>query len=113
MISANGKKRKKKGNHMENQSKRKAWVRFIGTNLALLACFLLMYAVSSVCRPMTRLLACLLYAVLWGMNSGMLFYRDMKAKDPVAFSHSKVARVINSITIVGVLVLSSIFFCIS
>lgn len=98
---------------MEKQSKRKDWIRFIGTNLALFACFLLMYYVSSVCRPMTRLLACLLYALLWGMNSGMLFYRDMKAKDPVAFSHSKIAKVIYMITIAGVLVLSSIFFCIS
>lgn len=98
---------------MENQSKGRVWIKFIGTNLALLACFLLMYFVTSVCTPTTRMIACILYALLWGLNSGMLFYRDMKAPDPVAFSHSKVARVINNITMIGVLVLCGIFFCIS
>lgn len=98
---------------MENQSKGKAWVRFIGTNIALLACFLLMYRLSAVCKPVTRLVACVLYAILWGMNSGMLFYRDMKAKDPVAFSHSKVAVTINSITMIGIVVLCGIFFGVS
>ena len=98
---------------MENQSKKKAWIKFISTNIGFLACFLLMYFVSSVCTAKTRLLACLLYAVLWGMNSGMLFYQDMKAKDPVAFSHSKTASVINKITMIGVLILCAIFFGVS
>lgn len=100
---------------MEKQSKGKAWFKIITTNLALLACFLLMYHVSSVCfkTKTTRMIACLLYAVLWGMNSGMLFYREMKAKDPVAFSHSKIAGTINMITMVGVLILCGIFFMIS
>lgn len=103
----------KKGKYMEKQSKRKVWFKFIGTNLALLACFLLMYFVSSVCTPKTRLIACILYALLWGMNSGMLFYRDMKAKDPVAFSHSKATKVVNNITVIGVLILCGIFFGVS
>lgn len=98
---------------MEKQSKRKAWVKFIATNLALLACFLLMYRISVVCTPTTRMVACGLYALLWGMNAGMLFYQDMRARDPVAFSHSKVARVINSITMIGVVALCAIFFGVS
>lgn len=75
--------------------------------------FLLMYRISVVCKPMTRMVACVLYALLWGMNAGMLFYQDMRAKDPVAFSHSKVARVINSITMIGVVALCAIFFGVS
>jgi glucan phosphoethanolaminetransferase (alkaline phosphatase superfamily) len=98
---------------MEKQSKAKAWLKWIATNIALLACFLLMYYVSSVCSKRTRIIACLIYAVLWGMNSGMLLYRDTKAKDPVAFSHSNVAKNINMITMLGVLVLCGIFFMMS
>lgn len=98
---------------MEKQSKGKAWISFIGTNIALLACFLLMYHLSAVCTARTRMIACILYALLWGMNSGMLFYRDIKAKDPIAFSHSKIAKVINSITLIGVVILCGIFFGIS
>lgn len=98
---------------MEKQSKRKAWIKFIATNVGLLTCFLLVYYISSVCRPTTRLVACVLYALLWGINSGMLFYQDFTAKDPVAFSHSKIARVINNITIIGVVVLCAIFFGVS
>ena len=97
---------------MGNQSKGKV-LKFIGTNLALFACFLLMYFVSSVCQPLTRTIACVLYLLLWGINSGMLFYQDMKAPDPVAFSHSKIARTINTITVIGVFILCTIFFCIS
>ncbi len=98
---------------MEKQSKRKVWIKFIATNLALLACFLLVYYISSIRKPMTRLIACILYALLWGMNSGMLFYQDFKARDSVAFSHSKIARVINNITIIGVIILCAIFFGVS
>ncbi len=98
---------------MENQSKRKAWIKFIFTNIGFLACFLLMCFVSSVCSAGTRLAVRLLYAVLWGMKSGMIFYQDMKAKDPVAFSHSKVARTIDTIIMLGILVLCGICFGIS
>jgi hypothetical protein len=98
---------------MEKQSKGKAWLRWIAVNITLLACFLLMYYISSVCTKTTRIVTCLIYAVLWGMNSGMMLYRDTKAKDPVAFSHSKIARNINMITMIGVFVLCGIFFMVS
>ena len=98
---------------MEKQSKRKVWIRFIATNIAMLACFLLVYYISAICKPITRLVACILYALLWGMNSGMLFYQNFKAKDPIAFSHSRIARIINNITIIGVVALCAIFFGIS
>jgi hypothetical protein len=104
---------KERERSMEKQSKRKAWLRWIFANIAMLACFLLMYYISSVCTKTTRMAACLIYAVLWGINSGMMLYRDTKAKDPVAFSHSKIARNINMITMVGVLVLCGIFFMMS
>jgi len=98
---------------MQKSPKLRKWVIVIGSNAALLAAFLLIVSISSVCRPVTRIVACMLYAVLWGINSGMLIYREFKAADPVAFSHSKVANVINNITLVGVLILCGIFFMVS
>ena len=98
---------------MNHQSKKNVWVRFIGMNVGMLACFLLIFFFSSVCRPVTRIVACVLYLILWGMNAGMRFYQDMKAPDPIAFSHSNVARIINNMTLIGVMLLCVIFFCVS
>jgi len=96
-------------------SKAKKWFIVIGSNVAMLVCFLLVSYVSTIVfsKQIVRTLVCLLYALLWGINSGMLIYREFTAADPVAFSHSNIAKTINTITAIGVLILCGIFFMVS